>query len=399
MANKKTRKSIRESLCLRKKCIKIFISPNRENIYINIVKVNSNLEYSFNWLVKEIHEKNVSFDKTIVYCKSIKDCGRLFMHFKQELGSNGYPLYYEAVPHNLMFAMYHHSTLAKNQKRILESFHDANGTCRLVFATNALGMGVNFSNVRRIIHYGPPREMEELVQQIGRAGRDGKPAVALIMYTGHHLKNCDQSVKDLCKGKSECLRKLLLADFGEEEFPNYQTHDCCINCHKKCLCLKDSCSIQLPNISYPEYKPKIPQRSRNITTQQEQLLQELLKDYALDLSSGLINFLGVDGTTLFTNVLLKKVIKHAKYIFTKAYILENLPVFKHQHAMDILCMMNDVFEDIDEKDIDIMQCSSPNTEHICSDMEKYIREELLQESSESDALSDSTDEEALCINC
>ena len=317
------------------------------------------------------------------------------MHFKQELGNNGYPLYYEAVPHNLMFAMYHHSTLAKNQKRTLDSFHDKNGTCRLVFATNALGMGVNFTNVRRITHYGPPREMEELVQQIGRAGRDGKPAVSLIMYTGHHLKNCDQSVKDFCKATSECLRKLLLADFGEDDFPNYKTHDCCINCHKKCLCLKDSCSIQLPTILHPKCKPKIPPRSRNITAHQKQLLQELLKDHVLDLSSGLIDFLGVDGTALFTNMLLKKVIKHAKYIFTKAYILENLPVFKHQHAMDILCMVNDVFEDIDEKDIDMMQCSSSRTEHICSDMEEYICGELLQESSDSEALSDSDDEALL----
>ena len=101
-ANKKTRNNIRESLCLQKQCIEIFLSPNRENIYINIVKINSNLQYTFNGLVNEIREKNISFDKTIVYCKSIKDCGRLFMHFKQELGNNGYPLYYEAVPHNLI---------------------------------------------------------------------------------------------------------------------------------------------------------------------------------------------------------------------------------------------------------------------------------------------------------
>ena len=121
-------------------------------------------------------------------------------------------------------------------------------------------MEVNFTNVRRIIHYGPPREMEELVQQIGLAGADGKPAVSLIMYTGHHLKNCDQSVKDSFKATSECLRKLLLADFGEDDFPNYKTHDCCINCHKKSLCLKDSCSIQLPTILYPQCKPKIPPR-------------------------------------------------------------------------------------------------------------------------------------------
>ena len=39
-----------------------------------------------------------------------------------------------------MFAMYHHSTLVKNQARTLESFLDENGKRRLIFATNALGM-------------------------------------------------------------------------------------------------------------------------------------------------------------------------------------------------------------------------------------------------------------------
>ena len=63
--------------------------------------------------------------------------------------------------------------------------------------------------------------------------------------------------------------------------------------------------------------------------------------------------------------------------------------------MDILCMVNDVFEDIDEKDIDMMQCSSSRTDHICSDMEEYICGELLQESSDSEALSDSDDEALL----
>lgn len=146
----------------------------------------------------------MTLDKTIVYCKSIKDCGRLFMHFKGELGVDAYPHDCEMVPQNLLFAMYHHSTLAKNQERALDSFHDADGKCRLIFATNALGMGVNFPDIRRIIHYGPPREMEELLQQIGRAGRDGKPAHALITYHGRHLKNCDQCVKDLCRATTGC---------------------------------------------------------------------------------------------------------------------------------------------------------------------------------------------------
>lgn len=121
-------------------------------------------------------------DKTIAYCKSIKDSGRLFTHFKLQLGKDSYYPNCETSGNNLIFAMYHHCSLAKNQARTLESFLNENGKCRLIFATNALGVGVNFPNVRHIIHYGPPKEMEELVQKIGRAGRDSRPAFALIMY-------------------------------------------------------------------------------------------------------------------------------------------------------------------------------------------------------------------------
>ena len=211
-ANLQTRKAIQESLCLRKSCVKIFLSPNRENIYINKVKVNSDISESFRWLLDKIWQEKVFTDKTIVYCKSIKDCGRLFTHFKLQLGEDSYYPNCETSENNLMFAMYHHSTLAKNQAQTLESFLDENGKCRLIFATNALRMGVNFPNVCHIIHYGPPREMEELVQQIGRAGRDGRPAFSLIMYNGQKTRNFDQLVKDFCKTDS-CLRTLLLADF------------------------------------------------------------------------------------------------------------------------------------------------------------------------------------------
>ena len=81
-------------------------------------------------------------DKTIIYWKSLKDCGRLFMYFEYSPRTSG----------NLLFGMYHHSTLDKQQSIILNSFHEDKGTVRLVFATNALGMGVNFPNVRTIIH-------------------------------------------------------------------------------------------------------------------------------------------------------------------------------------------------------------------------------------------------------
>ena len=89
-ANLQTRKAIEESLCLRKSCVKIFLIPNRENIYINKLKVNSYISESFRWLVDKIRQEKVFMDKTIVYCKSIKDCGRLFTHFKLQLGKDSY---------------------------------------------------------------------------------------------------------------------------------------------------------------------------------------------------------------------------------------------------------------------------------------------------------------------
>ena len=61
--------------------------------------------------------------KTIVYCKSIKDCGRLFMFFKSQLGEHGY--YLDHSPRtsgNLLFGVYHYSTLNKQKSIILNAF-------------------------------------------------------------------------------------------------------------------------------------------------------------------------------------------------------------------------------------------------------------------------------------
>ena len=48
---------------------------------------------------------------------------------------------------------------------------------------------------------------------------------------------------------------------------------------------------------------------------------------------------------------MKSVLKHSKYIFDYNYIMDNLPVFRKQHAVELLYMFYDVFEDIDEKDL------------------------------------------------
>ena len=70
---------------------------------------------------------------------------------------------------------------------------------RVVFATTALGMGVNAPHVRHVIHIGPPSNLETYFQEIGRAGRCGEPAMATLYYNNSDIAcnktNIDDSMR------------------------------------------------------------------------------------------------------------------------------------------------------------------------------------------------------------
>ena len=354
-AGKKSQASVMESLCLRGDCLRIYVSPNRPNVYLSKFKVTMDTQKSFQFLIDKLRLDKIAMQRTIVYCKSIKDCGRLFQLFKSELGEESYyPHDGPRSSNNLLFGMYHHTTLVKHQSRVLNSFHEEGGTCRIVFATNALGMGVNFPDVRMVINYGPPRDMEELIQEIGRSGRDGKPAQAIVLFTGHHLKNCERSVKEYCASTSGCLRKQLLADFESVDSHDFDCdgHSCCLHCHRKCLCMgEEGCSVELPNFDVQDKGDNPEKQSRKVSEEQNDLLKEVLLDYQRTASAGLLSYFSQECTTAFTNTLIDAVMKHAKYIFTLDYILVNLPVFTTTHAVQILYMVQDVFEDIDAAEL------------------------------------------------
>lgn len=350
-ATSATKATVIESLSLRPDTFNVYVSPNRANIFLHKMKVSRAVHEAFGWLIDMIKEMGPNTPRTIIYCKQQKECGRLFRHFKLELGGNAYyPLHSVPSSANMIIGMYHHNTLKKHQERVLDSLFCEAGVCRVVFASTALGMGVNIKDIRMVIHYGPPMHMDDFVQEMGRAGRDVQPAKAVLIYHGGHLRKCDKVVKKYTKSEDTCLRQIILSEFDDSENDLINSHNCCTICHQKCHCGVTECVVPLLNLADKKTctKGATSCKSRKVDSNQKQLLQELLEDFRDELAAqGRSYFLPSEYSTGFSTMLIKAVLKKCKFLFTLDDVIELVPVYKKDHAVEILCMIKDVFDDID----------------------------------------------------
>ena len=230
-----TRSAISHALGLMN-AVEIVKSPDRANIHLSVIKVNPDFQNTFGRLLELVQKLGITCPRILIYCRTQNDCSSLYLYFHHALGRKAYCPEGNNKLENRLVEMYHSRTPEANKEIIQQSLRDSQGKCRVLFATNALGMGIDVKGLYTIIHYGPSTNLESYMQELGRCGRDGGQSSAVLYYHGHQMQHTDAMMKAYVYNSSSCRRDLLLSVFGASSVPPRVQHKCCDICAKTCGC-------------------------------------------------------------------------------------------------------------------------------------------------------------------
>lgn len=194
-------------------------SFDRPNLFLEVRPAQNRIKQIVDFLAQHPDESG------IIYCLSRKNTEKI----AERLRNSGFKA-----------KAYHAGMSSEERSAVQEDF--ITDRIPIIVATIAFGMGIDKSNVRFVIHYNLPKNVEGYYQEIGRSGRDGLPAQALLFYSYGDVTQLRRFIADSENAEVEyaklermqqfaealsCRRIALLNYFGEPVYENCGNCDIC----------------------------------------------------------------------------------------------------------------------------------------------------------------------------